>query len=147
MQAYGSLALEDDSEVGEAVLAKGSIFPASTPVPSSSQPSFQWVLPGEDLVISSTCGVGVTGFNSRKYQLQRDLNWSWDTSSWPLRQNLVTQSKVGCMTANGVLGARFARTVGKIPTELVNLWLTNGSEKAALKRQTLSENGLVVNQW
>ena len=58
MQAYGSLALEDNSEVGEDV-----VFPASTPVPSSSQPkkqthSLQWVLLGEDLVISPTCEVG-----------------------------------------------------------------------------------------
>ena len=42
------------------------VFPASAPVPSSSQPkkqthSLQWVLLGEDLVIYPTCEVGVAG--------------------------------------------------------------------------------------
>ena len=60
MQAYGSLALEDNLEVGEAVLGRCSIFlHLHAPVPSSSQPkkqihSLQWVLLGEDLVISPT---------------------------------------------------------------------------------------------
>ena len=53
MEAYGSLALEDISEVG-----------ASAPVPSSSQPkkqnkNLQWVLLEEDLVISPKRGLPV----------------------------------------------------------------------------------------
>ena len=64
MQAFGSLALEDNLEVGEAVAGQTYIvIPASAPVPSSSQPkkqapSLQRVLLGEDLVIFPTCEVG-----------------------------------------------------------------------------------------
>ena len=63
MQVYGSLALEDNSEVGEAVLGDAGVFPLSEPVHSSSQPkkqtrSLQWVLLGEDLMISPTCEGG-----------------------------------------------------------------------------------------
>ena len=48
MQAYGSLALEDNSEVGERCWAD-VVFPVSASVPLSSQPkkqtqSLQWVL-------------------------------------------------------------------------------------------------------
>ena len=61
MQVYGSLALEDNLDVGKAVL--GDAFPVFAPVPSHSQSkkqthSLQWVLLGEDLVISPTCEVG-----------------------------------------------------------------------------------------
>ena len=63
MQAHGSLALEDRSEVGEGRCSADVVFPASAPVPFSSQPkkqthSLQWVLLGEDVVISPTCEVG-----------------------------------------------------------------------------------------
>ena len=58
IQAYGSLVLENNSEVGEAVLA-------SAPVPSSQLKkqthSLQRGLPGEDLVISPTCKLGPAG--------------------------------------------------------------------------------------
>ena len=51
MQVYGSLALEDNSKIGEA--ERHIAFPASAPMPSSSQAkkqihSLQWVLLGED---------------------------------------------------------------------------------------------------
>ena len=66
MQAYGSLASEDNSKVGEAVVGSDVIFPASAPVPSSSQPkkqthSLQWVHLEEDLLIFPNCEVGVPG--------------------------------------------------------------------------------------
>ena len=66
------------------------VFPVSAPVLSSSQPmkqthSLQWVLLGEDLVIPPTCEVVDRRFDSRKDQLRKDLDWSWDTFSWFLR--------------------------------------------------------------
>ena len=51
-------------------------------------------------------------FDSRKDQMQKGLKWSWETSSWFLSLSLMLESKVGCMTANGVSRARFARAVG-----------------------------------
>ena len=60
MQGYGSLALRDNSEVGE------DIFSAFAPARSSSQSmkpthSSQLALLGEDLVISATCEVRAAG--------------------------------------------------------------------------------------
>ena len=77
MQAYDNLALEDNL-IWRLVKRHWAdvAFPASTPVPSSSQPKEadqQLALPGEDLVISPTCEVGV----SWKDQLRKDLEWSW----------------------------------------------------------------------
>ena len=71
------------------------VFPASEPVPSSSQPkkqthSLQWILLGEDLVISPTCEVEGCRFDSRKDQLQKSLEWSRDTSIWFLKPTLVS---------------------------------------------------------
>ena len=66
MQVYCSgLALEDNSGIGEAVRAD-LVYPVSALVPSSTQPkkqthNSQWVLLGEDLVISSTYEVGFAG--------------------------------------------------------------------------------------
>ena len=52
------------------------VFPASAPVPSTSQPkkqtySLPWVLLGEDLVISPTCEVGVAGLIPGKTNCER----------------------------------------------------------------------------
>ena len=48
----------DNSEIGEAVMAD-VVFPASASVLSSLGLDLQWVLLGEDLVISPTYEVGV----------------------------------------------------------------------------------------
>ena len=60
-------------------------------------------------------------FNSQKDQLQKGLEWFWDTSSWFLSPTLVPWSKVSCMTANDVSLARFALKVGKMGL----LWKTS----------------------
>ena len=73
MPAYGSLALEDNLEVREAVLDRFSISP-SAPVlyishPNKQTHSLQRVLLGDDLVISPTCDVRIRRFDFGKDQL------------------------------------------------------------------------------
>ena len=77
MQAYDNLALEDNLEIGQAVLGK---VLTSAPVPSSSQPKKHTHSLRKDLVSSSTCEGGGCRFNSRKDQLQKGLKWSVDAS-------------------------------------------------------------------
>ena len=114
MQAYDNLALEDKSGVDV-------VFPESAPGPSRSQTKkqthcLQWVLLGEDLVISPTCeGGGVAGsIPGKKKPIAKGPGGSWDSSSWFLSPNLVPYSKVGILIDNGVPQARFAYAVGKI---------------------------------
>ena len=63
MQAYGSLALEENLEVSEGVLNRCSISRVCTSTigykPKKETHGLQWGLLGEDLVISSTCEMGV----------------------------------------------------------------------------------------
>ena len=86
MQAYGSRLRRIIRRLTKWCWAE-SIFCAFAPIPSKYQPmkqtrSLQWVLLGEDFVISSTCGMGGRQFDSQKDQLQNGLELSWDTYPW-----------------------------------------------------------------
>ena len=88
---YRGLALEDNLEVGEAV-GVDVVFPASAPVPSNSQPkkqthSLQWVLLGEDMVISPTCEVEELPVQFLEGPIAKGPGW--DTCSRFLRPTLV----------------------------------------------------------
>ena len=102
-QAYGSPALEDNSEVGQAVLSRCSISCVcisafQLPAKEANLQTLQWVLLRDNLVIFLMVRwVRGCQFNSRKDQLRKGLYWSWDTYSWILRPT-KPQSKVGCMT-------------------------------------------------
>ena len=88
-------------------------------LPSNSQPKkqthcLQWVLLGEDLVISPIFELRVYRCYCRKDQLREDLEWSWNTSSKCLILIIVPWSKASCISAKGVPRARFACAVGKV---------------------------------
>ena len=90
MQVYGSLALEDNSELVKQRW-EDVAFPTSAPVPSSSKPkkqtySLQWVLLGDNLVISPTCEERVAGLEG---PIAKGTGMALDTSSWFLRPTLV----------------------------------------------------------
>ena len=96
-QVYGGLALEDNSKVSDAVLDRCSIscvctsafyLPAKEVDPDpklAMGPS--WILRGCD--DTPSWEVGDCRFYSRNDQLRKDLDWSWNTSSWLLRPTLV----------------------------------------------------------
>ena len=93
------------------------VFPLSASVPSSSPlkkqtHKLQWVLLGEDLASSPTCGAGSPEFDSRKEQLQ--MGPSWNGPGIPLH-GFSPQSQLPALytTVNGVSRVRFAHTVRK----------------------------------
>ena len=105
MQAYGSLALEDNSEVGE-------IFPVSAP---EADPQLAMGLSvrgfGDSLLVK---WAGLAGLIPVRTNCER----VWNCPGMPLHGLLsptqVLLSKVGCLTGNGVSRAMFAPVVGII---------------------------------
>ena len=102
IQAYGSLALEDNSKIGEVILDRCSISCICT-IHTISQISSLTMGPSERRLgdFPSLWSEG-RRFDSLKDLLQKGLECYWYTSSWFLSQNSVPLRKVGCMIANGV---------------------------------------------
>ena len=120
MQVYGSLALEKRCWADV-------VFPAATAlVPSSSQPkkpthSLEWVLRGDDLVISPTCEVGRFRIDSRKEQLQKCLERTSDTSLWFLSLTLVNLEQSCLPDSQWCVASQVCSHVREIGTSLKDL--------------------------
>ena len=93
MQAYGSLALENNSEVGEAVLGRCSIsclYTSAFKLPAKeADPQLAMGPPRKGFGDFPYLSSGGRLVDSLKEQLQKGLGWSWHTSSGFLRPTLV----------------------------------------------------------